>query len=146
MNDVALIAFQMYQPCSEVVSQLPVEFEILVHGKAYTQVERNALKYDILGAGVASQSPCTLHRPLASVFGAVAVKVVRVSDLSWPLQSLTPPWTPIQSRRSIPDLCGSREMDSFDQCGSPLRSHAVSGALGYWYLKLLHPKSCAYSC
>ena len=41
MNDVALIAFQTYQPCSEVVSQLPVEFEILVHGEAYTQVERN---------------------------------------------------------------------------------------------------------
>ena len=29
MKDDALIAFQTYQPCSEVVSQLPVEFEIL---------------------------------------------------------------------------------------------------------------------
>ena len=84
MNNNALIAFQMYRSCSEVVLQLPVEIEILAHREAYTQVERNALKYDILGAGVASQSPCTLHRPLASVFGAVAVKVVRASDLSWP--------------------------------------------------------------
>ena len=40
MNDDALIAFQTYQPCSEVVSQLPVEFEILAHGEAYTQVEQ----------------------------------------------------------------------------------------------------------
>ena len=65
------------------------------------------------------QSPRTLYRMAVSVFGVVAIKVIRVSDLS---QSLTLAQTAMQSPRSIPDLCESRAVDSFDRCGSSLES------------------------
>ena len=64
----------------------------------------------------------TLYRTAVSVFGVVAIKVIRVSDLDRPSQSLTLAQTAMQSPRSIPDLCESRAVDSFDRCGSSLES------------------------
>ena len=65
------------------------------------------------------QSPRTLYRMAVSVFGVVAIKVIRVSDLDRPSQSLTLARTAMQSRRSIRE---SRAMDSFYRCGSSLES------------------------
>ena len=65
------------------------------------------------------QSPRTLYRMAVSVFGVVAIKVIRVSDLDRPSQSLTLAQTAMQSRRSIRE---SRAMDSFDRCGSSLET------------------------
>ena len=60
------------------------------------------------------QSPRTLYRMAVSVFGVIAIKVIRV-----PSQSLTLAQTAMQSRQSIRE---SRAMDSFDLCGSSLES------------------------
>ena len=54
---------------------------------------------------------------LVFVFWVVAVKVIRVSDLSRPSQSLT---LAMQSARSISDLCESHAMDSIDHLRSLL--------------------------
>ena len=75
-----------------------------------------------------SPSPRTLYRMAVSVFGVVAVRVVCVSDLSRPSQSLTLAQTVLQSLQSIADLSESHAMDLFNQCESPLDTCAVSGA------------------
>ena len=74
------------------------------------------------------QSPRTLYRMAVSVFGVVAIKVIRVSDLDRPSQSLTLAQTVLQSLQSIADLGESHAMDLFNQCESPLDTCAVSGA------------------